>query len=55
MNTRDTLTLIGGVCIAVGPAMQTNAPSPKLFWLGSILTALGGALLASKAFTSTKQ
>jgi len=53
MNTRNVLSLIGGVLIAVGPVMQINAPAPWLFWLGMVLNAAGGALLASKAFTST--
>lgn len=54
MNIRNWLTLIGGVCVAVGPVMQIHAPSPTIYWTATVITALGGALLASKAFTSTE-
>lgn len=54
MNTRNWLTLISGLCVALGPQMQLNAPAPWVFWLGNILTTAGGAILASKAFTSTE-
>lgn len=55
MTTRNILSLIGGLCVAIGPVMQINAPSPTMFWLGMVLNAAGGALLASKAFTSLEE
>lgn len=48
MNTKNILTLIGGILTAVGPVMLLNAPTPTLFWLGQVFTALGGALVGSR-------
>lgn len=52
MTTRNWLTLIGGLCLAVGPQMQLNAPNPTLFWLGSIVGTIGGVLVGAKAFST---
>ena len=48
MNTKNVLTLIGGILTAVGPVMLLNAPNPTLFWLGQVFTALGGSLLGAR-------
>lgn len=49
MKTRDILTIAGAVCLAVGPAMMVNAPTPTLYWIGQILAAAGGALTGTRA------
>lgn len=48
MNIKNILTLIGGIFTAVGPVMLLNAPNPTLFWLGQVLTALGGSLIGAR-------
>lgn len=53
MTTRDTLTIIGGIFLTIGPVMQTNAPTPTLFWVAQVMSALGGALITAGRFSST--
>lgn len=49
MKTRDILTLIGGICLALGPQL-VNAAQARWEWhVGTILTSIGGVLVGSRA------
>lgn len=52
MTTRNWLTLAGGICLAIGPQMQLNAPNHWIFWLGNVVGTIGGVLVGAKAFSS---
>lgn len=49
MNTRDTLTILGGLCTAIGVPLIAMGPNTTAWWIGIVLSAAGPSLMASRA------
>lgn len=49
MNTRDILTIIGGLCSAIGAPLIATATNTTSWWIGVILSATGPSLIASRS------
>ena len=50
MKPRDLLTILSALALAIGPALKSHGGSELEWRIGDILTSVGGALLASRAF-----
>jgi len=49
MKLRDILTIIGACCLSVGPVLMHHVPDSTVYTVGECLTAIGSALLGSRA------
>lgn len=49
MNLRDFITLLGGLCSAVGPVLLVATHDSSLWWTGGVLSAIGPVLTSTRA------
>lgn len=51
---KNALTVIGGILLAVGPALVSYAPTGTLWVIGTIFSSVGGVLVGTRGSKNLK-